>query len=61
MTGIVTRAAAAALLALAAIAAPAQGPGRDTVDTLARDVGRLESLRAVKNVQRSYARRCRAR
>jgi len=32
-----------------------QTPANDTVDALARDVDRLESLRAVKDIQRSYA------
>jgi hypothetical protein len=43
------------MFALAANVSSAQAPRTDTVDALARDVGRLESLRAVKNVQRSYA------
>jgi hypothetical protein len=55
MPGTVTRAAAVAMFALAANVSSAQAPRTDTVDALARDVGRLESLRAVKNVQRSYA------
>lgn len=47
----------AAITAIALVAAPmaiAQAPA-DTVDMLARDVTRLESLRAVKDLQRSYA------
>jgi hypothetical protein len=44
----------AALSMTFATSAPAQGPA-DSADSLARDVGRLESLRAVKNLQRSYA------
>ena len=32
-----------------------QTPANDSVDVLARDIDRLESLRAVKDIQRSYA------
>ncbi len=44
---------ALALGAVAGAQAPADPP--DSVDSLARDIARLESLRAVKDVQRSYA------
>ena len=43
-----------AVLALSAVPTPAQPPA-DSVDTLARDVSRIESLRAVKDLQRLYA------
>jgi len=49
--------ALAAFATMALMAAPeasAQAPA-DTMDSLARDVTRLESLRAVKDLQRSYA------
>ena len=48
---------AAVLLAFAAAApaVPASAPPRRQLDELARDVSREESLRAVKNLQRSYA------
>jgi len=49
-----TRAALAAVaLMLSPAAATAQAPA-DSTDELARDVGRLESLRQVKDLQRSY-------
>jgi hypothetical protein len=41
MPGTVTRAAAVAMFALAANVSSAQAPRTDTVDALARDVGRL--------------------
>jgi len=43
------------LLALPAVPAAAQDQFEDEIDTLARDVERVESLRAVKDVQRHYA------
>ena len=52
--------AIAVCVAMSLILAPAplalaQTPAADSIDALARDVGRLESLRAVKHVQRTYA------
>jgi hypothetical protein len=44
-----------ALLVLLMILACAYARAADDVDTLARDVDRLESLRQVKDLQRSYA------
>ena len=41
-------------LLIAAQPGAAAGPG-DTAAALARDLGRLESVRAVKNIQRLYA------
>jgi hypothetical protein len=49
------RLAAVILVLLAPCTAQAQAPATGQVDAVARDVGRLESLRAVKNLQRSYA------
>src|SRR5690606_33968081 len=45
----------AALLLIVPGAAPAQGISRQQVDELARDVGAVESIRAVKDLQRTYA------
>jgi hypothetical protein len=47
-------AAVAAIALVTGPAASAQAPA-ETIDALARDVTRLESLRAVKDLQRSYA------
>src|SRR6478735_3947177 len=43
------------LVLLAPCPAQAQAPRAKRVDEVARDIGRLESLRAVKDLQRSYA------
>ncbi len=43
------------LTAQAAVPQPASPSPSDSVDALARDVGRLESFRTVKDVQRAYA------
>ena len=52
-----TRGCAAVLFVLLApcAAAQARAPTTGQIDDIARDVGRLESLRAIKNLQRSYA------
>lgn len=56
MPGIVTRLAAIALLLLVPSATVhAEPPSAQDINELARDVSRLESLRAVKNLQRTYA------
>src|SRR6478736_7693571 len=55
MALFIRRLAAAILVLLAPCAAQAQAPTAGQVDQVARDVGRLESLRAVKDLQRSYA------
>src|ERR1700741_2001029 len=49
------RAAAGALLSVVLSVACARAYADDDVDTLARDVDRLVSLRQVKDLQRSYA------
>ena len=53
MAGVLRIAAIVALVT--ASTAPASGPPVGSLDTLARDIARVESLRAVKDVQRRYA------
>lgn len=56
MPRLIVRLAAIALVLLAPAATGlAQAPSTQQVDELARDVSRLESLRAVKTVQRTYS------
>jgi hypothetical protein len=56
MLATVSRLGAVLLLLMApAAAATQEAPSRQQVDELARDVGRLEALRAVKDLQRTYA------
>jgi len=56
MPQFILRFAMIAILLLGPAAATrANAPAPQQIDELARDVGRLESLRAVKNVQRTYA------
>lgn len=55
MTRFTHRFAAVIFILLAPCEAQAQAPSTEQIDQVARDVGRLESLRAVKNLQRSYA------
>lgn len=55
MTWIVTRLAVICLLLLAPSAVVQAEPSPQDINELARDVSRLESLRAVKDLQRTYA------
>src|SRR4051812_40118474 len=55
MTRFTHRFTAVIIVLLAPCAAQAQASTPQQVDAVARDVGRLESLRAVKDLQRSYA------
>jgi hypothetical protein len=57
LVGILAASLFVAALPISGAPVAAQRPGlsADTVDVLARDVSRLESLRAVKDVQRLYA------
>src|SRR5262245_13855473 len=52
---ILAAAMAVALLSPIALAVPAAAKPAPEIDALSRDVDRLESVRAVKDLQRSYA------